>query len=122
LPTELRSSSDRCASATVQGPVVPGEGLPYQPDATAATFFITLSDATVAVPLSIDEFHTVDHLGNIYTLQTVPGQPAMPAEVAPGQTVTFELRARMMTGEGVMQWAPDAAHPVATWDFVVEND
>jgi hypothetical protein len=108
--------------ATVLGPVVPGEGLPYQPDSTAATFLITLTDATRSVPVSIDQFRTVDHLGNVYVMQLLPDEPALPSSVEPGQTVSFELRARMVTGEGVMQWAPDAQHPVATWDFVVEND
>jgi hypothetical protein len=36
--------------------------------------------------------------------------------------VNVELRAVMVTGEGVLQWAPDQEHPVANWDFVVEND
>jgi hypothetical protein len=36
--------------------------------------------------------------------------------------VTFELRAVMPTGEGLMRWAPDAQQIVASWDFVVEND
>lgn len=55
-------------------------------------------------------------------MQLLPDEPALPSTVEHGQTVSFELRARMVVGEGVMQWAPDQQHPVATWDFVVEND
>jgi hypothetical protein len=108
--------------ATVTGPVVPGEGLPYQPEATTATFQVTLEAASTAIPLALEQFHAVDHLGAIYQLAPVPGQPGPPATIEPGQTVSFELRAVTVTGEGILQWAPDQQHPVATWDFVVEND
>ena len=108
--------------ATMSGPVVPGEGLPYQAEATTATFTVTLEDASAEVPLTVGQFHTMDHLGGIYQLAPVPGEAGLPSAVEPGQTVTFELRAVMVTGEGILQWAPDGSHPVATWDFVVEND
>ena len=83
---------------------------------------MTFSGATTSIPLSIDQFHAVDHLGNTYILQLLPGEPALPSSIDPGAPVQFELRARMVTGEGVLQWAPDEKNPVATWDFVVEND
>jgi hypothetical protein len=108
--------------ATVTGPVVPGEGLPFQPEATTATFQVTLEAAGASIPLALEQFHAVDHLGAIYQLAPIPGQPGPPATVEPGQMVTFELRVVMVTGEGVLQWAPDQQHPVASWDFVVEND
>lgn len=108
--------------ATVTGPVVPGEGLPFQPEATTATFQVTFEAASTSIPLALEQFHAVDHLGAIYQLAPIPGQPGPPATVEPGQTVSFELRAMMVTGEGILQWAPDQQHPVATWDFVVEND
>jgi len=108
--------------ATVTGPVVPGEGLPFQQEATTATFEVTLEAASTSIPLALEQFHAVDHLGAIYQLTPIPGQPGPPATVEPGQTVSFELRAMMVTGEGILQWAPDQQHPVATWDFVVEND
>ena len=40
----------------------------------------------------------------------------------PGQTLTFQLRAYELVGEGMMQWAPDHKHVVAYWDYTVEND
>lgn len=119
---DARLDDGTTVRATVQGPVVPGEGLPYQPDATAATFLVTFESASATVPLSIDQFHAVDHLGNTYLLQLLPAEPAVPSSVRPGTTIQFELRARMVTGEGILQWAPDRHSPVATWDFVVEND
>jgi hypothetical protein len=107
---------------TVSGPDVPGEGLPYQSPATTCTFHVTFASATTATPISIAAFNAIDHLGEVYQMTTVPAQPPIPASVAPGQSVTFELRAVMPTGEGLMRWAPDAQQIVASWDFVVEND
>jgi hypothetical protein len=107
---------------TVSGPDVPGEGLPYQPPATTCTFRITFASATTATPISIADFNAVDHLGAVYQMTTVPDQPPIPASVGPGQSVSFELRAVMPTGEGLMRWAPDTQKIVASWDFVVEND
>jgi hypothetical protein len=108
--------------ATVTGPVVPGEGLPFRAAATTATFQLTFEAADRSIPLALEQFHAVDHLGGIYQLAPVPGQPGPPATIEAGQTVSFELRAVMVTGEGILQWAPDQQHPVASWDFVVEND
>jgi hypothetical protein len=68
------------------------------------------------------EFHSVDHLGSVFLMGLVPGQPLPFAVVRPGQTVTFHLRAYELVGEGVMQWAPDLHHVVADWDYTVEND
>jgi hypothetical protein len=108
--------------AIVSGPVVPGEGLPYQASATTCTWTVTLSDATAAVPLSLDDFSTIDHLGAVYQPALVAGEPTPSALLNPGQTVTLTLRAVMPTGEGLMRWAPDGQHVVASWDFEVEND
>lgn len=106
----------------VSGPMVPGEGLPYQSRTTTCTWTVTLSGATKNVPISIPDFSTLDHLGAVYHVALVAGQPAPPAVLAPGRTVTFELRAVMPTGEGLMRWAPSGQQIVASWDFEVEND
>jgi hypothetical protein len=107
---------------TVSGPEVPGEGLPYQTDATTCTWTITLSDATATMPIEVADFSTIDHLGVIYHPTPVAGQPATPTEIGPGQKVSFELRAVMAVGEGLMRWAPDSTKILASWDFVVETD
>lgn len=106
----------------VQGPVVPGEGLPYQGPATTCTWTVTLSGATARVPLSLTAFDSIDHLGRIYQMAPVEGQPAVPTSVGPGQNATFEMRAYEAVGEGMMRWAPDGRHIVAMWDYEVEND
>jgi hypothetical protein len=108
--------------ATVAGPQVPGEGLPYQADATTCTWTVTLTNATSDVPIRAGAFTSIDHLGAVYPSAFVPGQPKPPAELKPGQSVTFELRAVMAVGEGLMRWSPDGQHIVASWDFEVEND
>ena len=40
----------------------------------------------------------------------------------PGYSLTFQLRAYELVGEGMMQWAPDHRHVVANSDYTVEND
>jgi hypothetical protein len=108
--------------AMVSGPEVPGEGLPYQVRATTCTWTVTLSGATRRVPITIADFRTLDHLGVSYHVALVPGQRVPPDVLAPGQTVIFELRAVMPTGEGLVRWAPGGRQIVASWDFEVEID
>jgi hypothetical protein len=107
---------------TVSGPVVPGEGLPYQPEGTTCTWTVTMKDANGDAPVSIADFHSVDHLGAVFVMGLVPGERPLPRFLHPGQTLTFQLRAYELVGEGMMQWAPDHRHVVAYWDYTVEND
>jgi hypothetical protein len=109
-------------SVVVSGPIVPGEGLPDQPAATTCTWTVTMKDASSDVPVSIADFHSVDHLGAVFLMGLVPGEHPPPAVLHPGQTLTFQLRAYELVGEGMMQWAPDHKHVVADWDYTVEND
>lgn len=106
----------------VVGPDVPGEGLPKVTETTTCTWTVTLSAATAPIAVSVGDFSSRDHLGTTYRPTLVAGQPAPPARVLPGQQVTFELRAIMRTGEGLMTFSPGGKLPVAAWDFVVEND
>ncbi len=108
--------------ATVTGPEVPGEGLPYQARATTCTWTVTLSRATAPVAIRAADFTALDHVGAVYRTNFVPGQRRPPAILAAGHSVTFELRAVMLTGEGLMRWAPGGEHIIAKWDFEVEND
>ena len=107
--------------ATVTGPEVPGEGLPYQGPATTCTWTVPLTGATADVPIDLADFSSIDHLGTIYHPSAVPGRPALPTVVRPGESLTFQMRAVMRTGEGLMRWAP-ANSVLASWDFEVEND
>jgi hypothetical protein len=107
---------------TVSGPVVPGEGLPAQLDATTCTWTVTMRDASAVVPVSLADFHSVDHLGSVFLMGLVPGEHGPPSTLRPHHTITFQLRAYELVGEGVMQWAPDHRHVVANWDYTVEND
>jgi hypothetical protein len=107
---------------TVSGPVVPGEGLPYQPDATTCTWTVTMRHASADVPVSVADFHTVDHLGSVFVLGLVPGEAPPPPVLRPGRQLTFRLRAYELVGEGMMQWAPNHRDVVAYWDYTVEND
>jgi hypothetical protein len=106
----------------VSGPIVPGEGLPDQPDATTCTWTVTMKDATGDVPVSVADFHSIDHLGSVFLMGLVPGEHAPPSVLQPHRTLTFHLRSYELVGEGMMQWAPDHRHVVADWDYTVEND
>ena len=110
------------ALATVSGPVVPGEGLPYQAEATTCTWTVTIRAGSSPVQVSTDDFSSIDHLGAVYRPTLVPGEPSPPEVLRPGEHTTFELRTVMVVGEGLMRWAPDGTHVVAEWDFEVEND
>jgi len=121
LPVVVKTKSFH-VRITVSGPVVPGEGLPDQPAATTCTWTVTMTDASANVPISIADFHSVDHLGSVFLMGLVPGEHAPPRIIHPGQTITFKLRAYELVGEGMMQWAPDHKHVVAYWDYTVEND
>ncbi len=107
---------------TVSGPQVPGEGLPYQAPVTTCTWVVTMSRATGPVPISLADFSAIDALNEVYLPAFVAGQPLAPSVLRPGKKVSFELRAVMPTGEGLMRWAPDGRNIVAKWDFIVEND
>ena len=108
--------------ATVSGPQVPGEGLPYQASSATCTWMVTMSGATGPVPISTSDFTSIDGEDQVYRPAFVPGQPKPPTVLRPGQKVSFELRAVEAVGEGLMRWAPDGRNIVAKWDFVVEND
>ncbi len=108
--------------ATVVGPQVPGEGLPYQVTATTCTWTVTLTHVTGRIPVTVRDFSTIDHLGGVYHPKLVAGRPRPPAVLTAGRTATFQLRAVMRTGQGLMRWAPGGRRIVADWDFEVEVD
>ena len=121
LPVDVRTKAFH-VRVTVSGPVVPGEGLPDQPAATTSTWTVTMKDATANVPVSLADFHSVDHLGSVFLMGLVPGEHAPPSVLHPGQTLSFKIRSYELVGEGMMQWAPDRKHVAAYWDYTVEND
>ena len=121
LPIEVETKTF-AVHVMVAGPVVPGEGLPYQPAATTSTWTVTMKDATADVPVRLADFHAVDHLGNVDVPGLVPGERRPPSVLHPGQTLTFKMRAYELVGQGTMQWAPDHRHVVGNWDYTVEND
>ncbi len=121
LPVEVRTKAFD-VRITVSGPVVPGEGLPNQQDATTCTWTVTMDRASADVPVSLADFHSVDHLGAVFLMGLVPGERTPPPVLHRGQTLSFRLRAYELVGEGQMQWAPDHRHVVAIFDYTVEND
>ena len=121
LPVEAKTKAFD-VRITVSGPVVPGEGLPYQPASTTCTWTVKMSDASADVPVSLADFHAVDHLGSVLRPGLVPGERPLPSVLRRGQTLTFKLRSYELVGEGMMQWAPDHEHVIGYWDYTVETD
>ena len=110
------------ALALVNGPVVPGEGLPVIQGFTTCTWTISISHVRGTVPLSVADFDSIDHQQTVYKPALVPGEAPLPATLRTGQSLSFKIRSVMPTGEGLMRWAPDGDHIVAKWDYQVEND
>jgi hypothetical protein len=109
------------ALVTVNGPQVPGNGLPYQTPWTTCTWEVTVTPLTGTVPLAVGDFSVLDQ-GVLSHPQLVTGLPAPPSTLAGGDTATFELRSAEPVADGLLQWAPSGQGTAAAWDFVVEND
>ena len=109
------------ALAVVNGPVVPGEGLPVQQKFTTCTWTISLSHVRGTVPISVADFDSIDHQQTVYKPALVPGEH-LPTTLHAGHSLTFKIRSVMPVGEGLLRWAPDGDHIVAKWDYQVEND
>jgi hypothetical protein len=107
--------------ALVTGPSVPPFVAPPPPEVTA-TFTVSLSHATGAVPVRLSDFTITDQLGRTFEPTLVTGEKSPPATVQAGSTVEFQLTAAMPTGDGRIHWSPAGAQPIVSWDFVVEND
>ncbi|MGO8861975.1 MAG: hypothetical protein ACLQRH_14585 [Acidimicrobiales bacterium] len=110
------------ALAVMNGPVVPGEGLPHQASFTTCTWTISLSHVVGRVPISVADFDSIDHSQTVFKPYLVPGERTPPTVVTTGHDLTFQIRSVMPVGEGLLRWAPDGDHIVAKWDYQVEND
>ena len=109
------------ALADVTGPLVPGEGLSYQPQYVTGTWTVHIWDVKGHIPLSAADFDSVDFVGTEFQLKTPIGA-TMPKAVSTGQQVSFQLRAVVPIGEDLFRWAPNGNNVVAKWDNQVEND
>jgi hypothetical protein len=120
-PVEVKTATFS-ALVVVHGPVVPGEGLPYQQHFVTSTWTVSLSNVRGTVPISLADFDSIDHQQTIYKPALVPGPQPLPATLHSGQQLSFKIRSVLPIGEGLLRWAPDGDHIVAKWDFQVEND
>jgi hypothetical protein len=105
---------------TVAGPAMPDENDPSPLPTIDCTWTVTLTKATVPVPITASQFALTDSAGGTHRPTFAAG--SADATVQPGDTATFQITTVMPDGEGILQWAPDSHNPVATWDFVVEDD
>jgi hypothetical protein len=115
-------ASNFSALAVVNGPLVPGEGFPDQMSFDTCTWTISISHVVGRLPVAVTDFDSIDSLGTVFRPYLVPGQPELPSVLLSGQKLSFQVRATMPVGEGLMRWAPDGDHIVAKWDYQVEND
>jgi hypothetical protein len=110
------------ALAEVNGPEVPGEGGPVQPQFVTCTWTFSITHVEGTVPISLADFDSIDAAQTAFKPGLVPGQRALPASLHTGQSLSFRIRSVMPIGEGLFRWAPDGDHIVAKWDYQVEND
>jgi hypothetical protein len=132
------------ATATLVGPSDVIEGQYPPPPQTPATFVLTLSDVSGAVPLDPADFLIIDELGNPYHPQvtvtssppgaplppssplppaTPPGAPGSAGTQAPaGSTTSARIHDVLPTGSGQVRWSPGGRTAIATWDFSLEID
>jgi len=106
---------------TVAGPQFDGQNAASPSQTIECAWTVTMSDVTVAVDIAESEFAVRDSLGTVHWPTFADGA-ATPLTVKPGQQTSFVIRTGIPAGEGIVQWAPDGKLPVATWDFVLEND
>ena len=110
-------------TATAVGPAVPEEGQFPVPRTTPCSFNVTLTDVSGAVPLSPSAFTIVDEQGLLHHPRvTVTGGGALPQRVGHGRSISLTISDVLPTGSGTLQWAPDTAKPIVSWDFDVEID
>ncbi|HEY0936285.1 MAG TPA: hypothetical protein VGD91_21425 [Trebonia sp.] len=110
------------ASATAVGPDVPEEGQFPVPATTPCSFTVTFTRVSGTVPLKAAAFTILDELGQLHHPQVTVSGGAPPQQVGPGQTVTLIVKDVLPTGSGTLQWAPETAKPLVSWDFDVEID
>jgi hypothetical protein len=109
--------------ATAVGPAVPEEGHFPVPATSKCTFTVTFTRASGLTPLSSAAFTSIDERGHLHRLRvTAQNGGRLPADIAPGQTVTLTIKGRLPTGNGQLRWAPEGAKPIVSWDFDVEID
>lgn len=117
------SLADGHVLATAVGPEVPEEGRFPVPPVTPASFIVTFTSASSAIPLKASAFTFVDEQGRLHhPKMTAIGGGAPPAHTTVGHPVSVMLHDILPTGDGGLSWTPEGTRPIATWDFTVEID
>ena len=65
-----------------------------------------MKNATADVPVSLADFHAVDHLYSVTVPVLAPGERPLPSVLHPGQAPHLPAPRLQLVGEGTMQWAP----------------
>ena len=87
-----------------------------------ATFTITATGVTGAVPLGADAFTLLDLAQEQGPVRVPPSASALAATtLTPGQTVTGTWSAPVVEGHGEFVYAPAGVAPQALWDFRAEG-
>jgi hypothetical protein len=109
--------------ATLVGPQVPRQGQFPLPKTTPCTFYLTLTHATGAMPITAAQLEIFDERGHRYTPRVrSPTGAAAPSHVGPGQSVTVRLDTILPTGAGEVVWTTNGTAPLVSYEFVTEID
>jgi len=109
--------------ATLVGPQVPEEGHFPLPKTTPCTFYLTLSHASGAIPITAADLIIFDEQGHRYApVVRARSGGAAPTHIGPGQTLTLQLDTVLPTGSGEVVWTSNGATPIVSYEFVTEID
>ena len=108
---------------TAVGPSVPEEGHFPIPSTSPCTFTVSFEHASGAVRLRAADFTALDEHGALHRVRaTLRGGRPLPSQLPANRPVELVLHGVLPTGGGALQWSPQGAVPVASWDYDVEID
>jgi len=105
---------------TTLGPALPDQNRAVPEETIECTWTITFQNATTSLNVTNSDFRIRDSLGGIHLPAFT--DDSGPGTVKPGATSSFKVKTTLPEGEGLLSYAPDGKNPVATWDFIVEDD
>ncbi len=110
------SVPDWVASQASDGQLKEGESVP-------STFEVTFTGATGTVPLAADDFTVITYNGKLlHPTVTNASGGALPATVAPAQTVRLKLMTSLPEGDGEIRWAPVGGRILVSYFWTLEFD
>jgi hypothetical protein len=118
------------ADVTITGPEFPAyvssyaqRGLWPATKLVPSTFIASFTDVTGTIPITASAFTGLTDTGQITPARLLAaGRGGVPSAVHAGQTVTFDIRASTVEGQGSIRWSPLSSKVLAGWIYQLELD